>query len=65
VTHDTPHTTYLSLRIGAQLAADLKRVAREESNTQSSVARRLIALGLKRELRKDPMHHDSREDGRG
>lgn len=51
--HVTPQTAYLSLRIPRTLAADLRRAASREANTQSAVARRLIAIGLQRELGAD------------
>jgi hypothetical protein len=53
VSHENPHTAYLSLRIPHRLAVDLKRAAVREGNTQSSVVRRLIALGLRRERQAD------------
>ncbi len=51
VSHDAPHTAYLSLRIPRTLAADLKKAADREANSASAVARRLIATGLAREER--------------
>jgi predicted transcriptional regulator len=50
VSHEL-NTTYLSIRITPKLAADLKTIAFKEANTQSAVARRLIASGVSRELR--------------
>jgi predicted transcriptional regulator len=54
----TAHSRTFSLRLPDKLATDLKRAATEESNTPSAVARRLIAAGLKRELRPEPPSGD-------
>jgi hypothetical protein len=54
MSHEIEHkTTFLSMRLPPRLAHDLRQVAEREANTASSVARRLIATGLSRELRAD------------
>jgi hypothetical protein len=47
---DTHQAKYITLRMPAELVADLRRVAAQEANSASAVARRLIAKGLTREL---------------
>jgi hypothetical protein len=48
---DGLNTHTFTLRVSAQLNSDLKQAAIKESATASELARRLIAAGLKRELR--------------
>ena len=40
----------VSIRLPEKLVADLRRIAAQEANTQSAVARRLISTGLSREI---------------
>ena len=48
----TPPAEYsLSLKVSRQLATDLQRIARTESNSISAVARRLMSEGVSREPR--------------
>jgi len=54
-------TTFFSIRITPKLAADLKRVASQEANTSSAVARRLLTKGVSRELHPAPRRDDDRD----
>jgi hypothetical protein len=64
VSHTAPQSHYLSLRLSEKLAADLRRVANTESNTASAVARRLLSVGLSRELREAERRAAEQEIGR-
>jgi hypothetical protein len=44
----------ISIRLSSQLATALRKAATREANPDSVVARRLIAVGLQRELRANP-----------
>ena len=55
------NTTYLSIRITPKLADDLKKLARQESNTASAVTRRLLTKGISRELLPAPRRDDDRK----
>ena len=58
----TPPAPYsLSLKVSRQLATDLQRIARTESNSISAVARRLMTEGVSREPR---AAEDSDHEGR-
>jgi hypothetical protein len=48
---DNLKTALLQIRITPKLAADLKRVADQETNTSSAVARRFLTAGISLELK--------------
>jgi hypothetical protein len=62
VPYENHRSTFITIRLPHQLSADLRCAAERESNSASSVARRLIATGLIHESEKAAA--DRREDGR-
>lgn len=48
----------ITIRLTEQLATNLRRVARRESNPDSATARRILTAGLARELRAEPDAED-------
>jgi hypothetical protein len=66
---DEFNTLTFTLRITPKLATDLKKVATQEANTASAVARRLLTKGLSSELQSKNagapgrnFHHDHDDD---